>query len=231
MPQAHHEAKGDALSKVDVYVADYVTIDDVTKEESDRLASNECMVGSSLIIRATDEAGSFEVVSSAGNSIGRIRPKNKLAFRDALENGWTMHCWLSLVYYVESEKRFHGEVVYQFHKVKQSQTDAEAALNAFEEGISQMLADGKRPRVKVTGNEYDQIISSGGSWRPDETEALPFATKRGSGIVVFKRKRSVSDKLALAALERNPGCRIALVAVLLVIVVAVALVVLQCTRG
>lgn len=219
------------LSKVDVYVADYVTIEDVTKEEGERLASNECMVGSALTIKAGSEPGVFEVLNSSGNSIGRIRPHNKLAFRDALENGWTMHCWLSLVYYVEAEKRFHGELVYQFHKVRPSQTADEAAMNAFAEGISQMLASGKRPRVKITGTEYDEILSGGGVWRPSEEESLPFSTKRGSGMVVFKRKRSVSDKLALAALDRNPGCRIALIAVALVIVIVIALLVWRCTQG
>lgn len=225
------EAKGELLSKVDVYLGDYITIDDVTKEESERLASNECMVGAPVTLKAQGDDGIYEVVDSAGNSIGRIKPKNRLAIKNAFENDWTCHCWLSLVYFVDAEKLFHGEIVYQFHKVKPSQTADEAALCAFEEGIGEMLAAGKRPVVKLTGNQYDDIVENGGTFRPTDEEPLPFSTKRGSGVAVFKRKRSVSDKMAMAALDHNPGCRIAMVAVMLVIVCVIAFFVWRCTQG
>ena len=219
------------MSKVDVYLGDYITIDDVTKEESERLASNECMVGAPVTLKPHGDDGIYEVMDSAGNSIGRIKPKNRLAIKNAFENEWTCHCWLSLVYYVEADKLFHAEIVYQFHKVKASQTTDEAALCSYEEGISEMLASGKRPVVKLTGNQYDEIVEGGGAFRPTEEEPLPFSTKRGSGVAVFKRKRSVSDKMALAALNHNPGCRIGMIAAILVVIIVVAVFVWRCTQG
>ena len=112
-----------------------------------------------------------------------------------------------------------------------SQTAEQAALETYALNIAEALKSGKRPRVILTGNTYDAVIESNGAWQSDEKEVLPFSTKRGSGIVPFKKKRSLLDKLALSAMERKPGCRIALTVVLLIIVIAIALVVWKCAVG
>lgn len=219
------------MSKVDVYIGGYLPIDEVSKDESERLASNECMVGAPVQLSYDAASSSFVVKSEAGSTIGTVHPKNRLALRDALENGWTCRFWLSLVYYVEAEKLFHGEIVYQCFKVKPVQTEEQAALEAYTEATAQALAAGKRPRIVLTGTSYDQVIESKGTWRSDQEEPLPFSTKRGSGVVVFKRRRSVSDRLALSALQRKPGCRIAVSVVMLVIVVALALLIWKCVAS
>ena len=219
------------MSKVDVYIGGYLKIEEVSRAESERLASNECMVGMPVTLSCDGEDGAFHLTSSQGNPIGTVKPKNRLALRNALENGWTVRCWLSLVYYVEADKLFHGEVVYQCFKVKDSQTREQAALEAYAQATSEALASGKRPRVTLTGTSYDQVIETNGVWQSDEAEPLPISTKRGSGTVIFKRKRSVSDKLALSALERKPGCRIAATVVMLIIVIAIALGIWKCAMG
>lgn len=199
------------MSKVDVYVAEYLTIDEVTHEESERLASNECMIGNPLTLRFDPEKKAFRVYTQQGNPIGLVHPKNRLALKEALENGWPCKCWLSLVYYNDNdgEKLFHGEVVYQFYNLKPTQTAERAALDAFADHVSALLAEGKRPRVSLTGTQYEEVISGGGTYEPQGTEPLPISGKAKSGTVVFKRKRSVSDRLALSAMENKPGCRIA----------------------
>ena len=219
------------MSKVDVYIGGYLPIEEITKPESERLASNECMIGMPVTITCNTPDGLFRLQSAQGNSLGILRPKNRLALRNALENGWTCRCWLSLVWYDESDKLFHGEVVYQCFHVKDSQTEEQAALETYLQRTSEALAAGKRPRVVLTCTSYDQVIETKGEWQGEDSEPLPISTKRGSGTVIFKRKRSVSDKLALSALERKPGCRIALTVVLLVIVIALALGIWKCTMG
>ena len=219
------------MSKVDVYIGGYLTIEKVTKEESERLASNECMIGMPVTLTTDAESSEFRILSSQGNSIGVVKPKNRLALRNALENGWTCRCWLSLVYYAEADKMLHGEIVYQCFNVKESQTKEQAALEAYTQHTSEALAAGKRPRLTLTGTSYDQVIESNGAWQGEDGEPLPISTKRGSGTVVFKRKRSAADKLALSALERKPGCRIALTVVLLVLVIAIAFGIWKCVMG
>ena len=62
---------------------------------------------------------------------GVTNPKNKLAIRESLENGNDGACWLSLVWYDNTDKLYHAELVYQFYNVKASQTTERANLDAY----------------------------------------------------------------------------------------------------
>lgn len=218
------------MGKVDVYIGGYLTIDDVTKEESERLASNSCMVGMPVVIRYDAETSEFRVVLPTGESLGVIHPKNRLAIREALEEGWTCASWLSLVYYINDEKLFKGEIVYQFFHVKPSQTKEQANLEAYTLKTAERLAAGERPSVVLTGNSWDHVVENG-DWETDKQQPIPVDTSRNSGIVIFKRKRSVSDKIAQAAIERKPGFRIGLYAAILVIAIVVLFFVWRCVAG
>lgn len=216
------------MSKVDVYVGEYLTIEETTHQESERLASNESMVGMPFTLEYDSEKKGFRVFTPSHNSVGMIYPRNKLRLLEAFENGWPTHCWLSLVYYNGDEKLFHGEVAYLFYNVKPSQTQELAALDAYAKKLGAALAAGKRPRFSLTGTQYDQVIASGGNWETDEKEPLPFSTKRGSDVVVFKNKRSVGERLAQAAIERKPGCRIVLLLAVIVVALLVVFLVWKC---
>jgi hypothetical protein len=215
------------MGKVDVYLGGYLTIDDVTKAESECLASNEAMVGNPLVISYDAETSTFKAALPSGKTVGTVRPKNRLALREAFEEDWTRRAWLSLVYYDNSDKLFKGELVYQMFHVKQSQTKEQANLEAYAQKTADRLAAGKRPDVRLTGAGWDAVIENG-DWEGEKEEPLPIDTKRNSGTVVFKRKRSLSDKLALAAIERRPGCRAALAMAVIVLAVLVMVLVWKC---
>ncbi len=215
------------MSKVDVYVAEYTTIDKVTKEESELLASSECVVGMSVQLSQDPDSNGFRVSTKDGRSLGLIHPRARLGLTEAFENGWPLHCWLSLVYYVQKggEKLFHGEVVYQFYNVKPTQTAELASLQAYSDKIHHLLAAGKRPRVSLTGSEYEEVLSQGGSFTPTGVEALPFAKQHNSGVVVYKKKQSLADQLTQMALAHRGGCLAGSIGVLALIVLVIALVI------
>ena len=218
------------MGKVDVYIGGYLLIDEVTKAESDLLASNACIVGMPVTISYNAETAEFKASTTDGNSIGTVHPKNKLAMREAFEENWTCAAWLSLVFYDNATKLFKGELVYQMFHVKQSQTKEQANLEAYTRKTAERLGAGKRPNVVLTGASWDQVVETG-DWEGDKEEPLPIDTKRNSGLVVFKRKRSVSDKLATAAMANNPGCRIGAVAVLVLLVALIVFGIWSCTAG
>lgn len=218
------------MGKVDVYIGGYLIIDEVTKEESERLASNACIVGMPVKITYNAETSTFKAVLENGDSIGTVHPKNRLSIREAIEEAWTCAGWLSLVYYDNEAKLFKGEMVYQMFHVKQSQTKEQANLESYTQKTSERLAAGKRPDVVLTGNSWDQVIETG-DWESGKEQPLPIDTKRNSGQVIFKRKRSVSDKLAIAAMSKNPGCHIALIVAIIIIAVIVLFLIWSCTRG
>ena len=218
------------MGKVDVYIGGYLTIDEVTKEESDRLASVACIVGMPLTISYNAETSEFKALMQNGDSIGTVHPKNKLAMREAFEEGWTCACCLSLVYYENATKQFKGELVYQMFHVKPSQTTEQANLEAYTKKTAERIAAGKRPSVTVNGHAWDQIVTTG-DWATTDEEPLPVNTTRNSGVVIYKRKRSISNKLTAAAMNKNPGCYIGLIAALVLLVGAVVFGVWSCTAG
>ena len=118
------------MGKVDVYFADYLVIDDITEQSSRLLASNGCIIGMPLKLTWQADSGLFTVSTVGGDVIGTANPKNKLAIREALENGNDGACWLSLVWYDNTDKLYHAELVYQFYNVKASQTTERANLDA-----------------------------------------------------------------------------------------------------
>ena len=75
------------MGKVDVYFADYLVIDDITEQSSRLLASNGCIIGMPLKLTWQADSGLFTVSTVGGDVIGTANPKNKLAIREALENG------------------------------------------------------------------------------------------------------------------------------------------------
>lgn len=215
------------MGKVDVYIGGYLTIDEVTQEESERLASNSCIVGMPVVVRYDAETSQFKVTLPSGEPIGTVHPKNRLTIREALEEGWTCASWLSLVYYTNDEKLFKGEIVYQMFHVKPSQTKEQANLEAYTLKTSERLANGERPSVVLTGGSWDEVIETG-DHKSDKQQPLPIDTKRNSGEVIFKRKRSAADKLATAAMERKPGCRIAMIVGIIIICLLILLFIWKC---
>lgn len=219
---------GGYMSKVDVYIGGYLSIDDCDEKESERLASNLCVIGMPLKISYLADSDSFKVFLESGESIGTIHPHNKLALRSALEDNWTCKAWLSLVYYSNDSKRFFGELVYQFYNVKPSQINEQKALDTYAQHTSDRLAAGERPDVVLTGNSYNTVIETG-DWNDGTKIALPIDTKRSTGNVVFKRKKGIADKLSSAAINHNPGCRIALIVAALIFIALIVFFIVSCT--
>ena len=215
------------MGTVDVYHGGYLLLENVSKHGSELLASNICVIGMPLVLAYDTESSVFTVSTESGDLLGNVRPHNKLTVREALENGWTCRMWLSLVYYDNDTKLFGGEVVYQIYNVKPTQTDEQQALDAYAAKTSERLAAGERPDVSLTGTGYDTVIETG-DWSDAKKVALPIDTARGGGKIVFKRKRGLSDKLTAAAMERRPGCTIAMIVLLLALLALIVLLLINC---
>ncbi len=219
------------MSKVDVYAGEYLTIEEETKEESDRLSSAEAVIGMPVTFSPMQDQGGFRVLEKNGNSLGIVRPKNKLRIQEALENHWTYRAWLTLVYYDGKKKLYRGEVAYVLYNLKPDMTEQIKAFDGYIEGVAQAIRSGKRPKLSLTGTQYEEVLNSKGQWRATEQEPLPISTKRGSNTVVFKRKMSATDKLAAGVVEGRPGPIIFTVVVLVVIVVLIVFLIHSCVSG
>lgn len=218
------------MGKVDVYFADYLVIDDITEQSSRLLASNGCIIGMPLKLTWQADSGLFTVSTVGGDVIGTANPKNKLAIREALENGNDGACWLSLVWYDNTDKLYHAELVYQFYNVKASQTTERANLDAYTRKTSERLAEGKRPDIALTGAGWDQVLATG-DWESPDEHPYPIDTKRNSGCVIFKHKRSGTDKLVMGLIAGKPTAVWGAGAACLILIIVILFFVCRCAFG
>lgn len=218
------------MGKVDVYFADYLVVEQISEEASRLLASSACVIGMPLKLTWQPDENLFCVSTQAGQLIGMADPKNKLAIREALANGNEGACWLSLVWYDNSDKLYHAEIVYQFYNVKESQVTEKANLDAYTKKTSERLAQGKRPVVNLTGAGWDQVLQTG-DWDDPDQHPFPIDTKRNSGCVIFKRKRSGADSLIMGIVAGKPAAVWGAGIACLVIIVVVLFFVCRCAFG
>ena len=95
-----------------------------------------------------------------------------------------------------------------------------AHKEAFERFITTVctrMFDNVRTRVNFDAEGVERIISSGGSWVPEQTVPMPSKKK---GTVIMKSKRSVSEKLIEQGRKGNKGCYVVSWAFIIALVVA-----------
>jgi hypothetical protein len=218
------------MGKVDVYFSDYLVVQDTTENASKLLSSNACIIGMPLKLVWLPDENLFAVNTVTGENLGKADPKNKLAIRECLAQGNEGACWLSLVWYDNADQLFHAEIVYQFYNVKASQTVEKANLDAFTQHTSERLAQGKRPIIELTGAGWDQVLATG-DWESPDQRPYPINTKRNSGNVILKRKRSLSDKLVMDIISGSPAKRWGISIAFIVIVLVIIFLVCRCTMG
>lgn len=206
------------MAKIDVYMGDYLQIQEVTPEESTLLASNECVVGTPLSVSLTDEPGVFRVHAPSGASLGTFRTRNQLALRNALENGWVCKFYLTLVYYVDAEKLFKGEFLYQCYNIDPRKAGDKKAFDVFSETTRELVEQGERPCVQLTGEQYDKIVETAGTYRVPGERPLPTFER---GEIVFKKKKSLSDRMVAQLAQNSPSTRIIANLIILLILLGV----------
>lgn len=194
----------------------YLAIDIVNELESNRLASNECMVGSPLTLRATDTPNEFEVLSAGNNRIGALRPLHPVQVERLLMPTTALSCFLSLVYYVNDDKHFHAELYYVAHAAENDAalSATRVAHESLAAACQGFLENGIRPPAHMTAAQAAKIAALAGTenasytaatYPLEERQPLP-ALERGE--VIFKKKRTGSDKFVIALANSPKGAKI-----------------------
>lgn len=210
------------MSRTDTYLADYELINAQSEEQSSRLASNEAMVGSALTLKEHSEDYTYEVFSEQGGSLGFISPQNKLAFKSAFDQSKVKCITLSLVYYSNDDKQFMGELAYQFYTPDPNAHEDAQAFSNFFKHTQKLIEEGKRPQLQISAYEHDYIKDNNGALEITKATPLPEFSK---GEVVFKKQKSIADKMVQGLVSGTPQDRIKVYAlVILVILIIIALI-------
>lgn len=96
------------------------------------------------------------------------------------------------------ESRYWGEAaVFGFKETYRESFDP------FVQNVSEKLKEGVRPRINLGDEGFKQIISSKGTWIPDQKEPKP---QQQRGTVIMKDHLTLSDKMIEQGRKGNKGC-------------------------
>ncbi|MDR1422130.1 MAG: hypothetical protein LBI64_04610 [Coriobacteriales bacterium] len=101
------------------------------------------------------------------------------------------------------------------------------ALRTFIGHITERIAAGDHPGLRLTQQQLVRVIESRGAWYLTKAEPLPDPKR---GWAVYKRRTSTTDHLVTAALRHNKGCLVASWLGAVILIAALAWLVWQLAR-
>lgn len=207
------------------YFGDYHIFQVQSKDEAALLMSADNLVGDLYEIQIELNEGEHRawLVNRFGQKTGCFDPcfSRKLSILRA--NGLALRASLSLVGYTEEPSNAIGNPKKDksnrmeedlAKKNEESRYWGEAAVFGFKEtyresfdpfvqNVSEKLKEGVRPRINLGDEGFKQIISSKGTWIPDQKEPKP---QQQRGTVIMKDHLTLSDKMIEQGRKGNKGC-------------------------
>lgn len=204
-----------------VYDAFYLRIKEVSKEGGGYLLGAEGIIGSPLQFDGKQMA----LLASTGVCIAKIPSKQAKRLAEHVQNGWTITAFVSMTFYRSSDKRVGADIAFlcwapQDLAPSEQATDSTTshapstnllsaeqaeALSVFSSNIAQRLASGDRAELSLTQEQFVNVLKSKGTWYLTRTTKHETLEK---GTVVFKSKRSGTERLTAYALQHKVGCNV-----------------------
>ncbi|MBR5259336.1 MAG: hypothetical protein IKV48_02515 [Eggerthellaceae bacterium] len=187
---------------MDRYFGSYQRFDTVADKDAGYLLNADNLVGDSFEIDIVfeDKTRVAWLVNKFGKRIGFFDEdfSRQLALMEA--KGWVLNAYLSYVAYTEEAEggKYWGEMAVVCYEKQ-----IEAQVATFTKWLSSKLQDSVRPRIDFDNGAVDKLVSSKGTWQPEQT--LPIL-KPEKGTVIMKDSLSLGDKIIEQGRKGNIGC-------------------------
>lgn len=201
---------------MDQYFGTYQTFETVSKKDAAVLLGADNLVGDryTIEIELDGDAHKAWLISRFDQRIGFFDGNFSRRLSILKANGLELTAILSFVAYTDMPEPGHywGEMAVIAYNPAHKE-----AFERFITTVCTRMFDNVRTRVNFDAEGVERIISSGGSWVPEQTVPMPSKKK---GTVIMKSKRSVSEKLIEQGRKGNKGCYVVSWAFILALVAA-----------
>lgn len=201
---------------MDQYFGTYQTFETVSKKDAAVLLGADNLVGDryTIEIELDSDAHKAWLVSRFDQRIGFFDGNFSRRLSILKANGLELTAILSFVAYTDMPEPGHywGEMAVIAYNPAHKE-----AFERFITTVCTRMFDNVRTRVNFDAEGVERIISSGGSWVPEQTVPMPSKKK---GTVIMKSKRSVSEKLIEQGRKGNKGCYVVSWAFIIALVAA-----------
>lgn len=201
---------------MDQYFGTYQTFETVSKKDAAVLLGADNLVGDryTIEIELDGDAHKAWLISRFDQRIGFFDRNFSRRLSILKANGLELTAILSFVAYTDMPEPGHywGEMAVIAYNPAHKE-----AFERFITTVCTRMFDNVRTRVNFDAEGVERIISSGGSWVPEQTVPMPSKKK---GTVIMKSKRSVSEKLIEQGRKGNKGCYVVSWAFIIALVAA-----------
>lgn len=201
---------------MDQYFGTYQTFETVSKKDAAVLLGADNLVGDryTIEIELDGDAHKAWLISRFDQRIGFFDGNFSRRLSILKANGLELTAILSFVAYTDMPEpgRYWGEMAVIAYNPAHKE-----AFERFITTVCTRMFDNVRTRVNFDAEGVERIISSGGSWVPEQTVPMPSKKK---GTVIMKSKRSVSEKLIEQGRKGNKGCYVVSWAFIIALVAA-----------
>lgn len=201
---------------MDQYFGTYQTFETVSKKDAAVLLGADNLVGDryTIEIELDGDAHKAWLISRFDQRIGFFDGNFSRRLSILKANGLELTAILSFVAYTDMPEPGHywGEMAVIAYNPAHKE-----AFERFITTVCMRMFDNVRTRVNFDAEGVERIISSGGSWVPEQTVPMPSKKK---GTVIMKSKRSVSEKLIEQGRKGNKGCYVVSWAFIIALVAA-----------
>ena len=201
---------------MDQYFGTYQTFETVSKKDAAVLLGADNLVGDryTIEIELDGDAHKAWLISRFDQRIGFFDGNFSRRLSILKANGLELTAILSFVAYTDMPEpgNYWGEMAVIAYNPAQKE-----AFERFITTVCTRMFDNVRTRVNFDAEGVERIISSGGSWVPEQTVPMPSKKK---GTVIMKSKRSLSEKLIEQGRKGNKGCYVVSWAFIIALVAA-----------
>ncbi|WP_165172159.1 hypothetical protein [Adlercreutzia sp. ZJ242] len=204
---------------MDQYFGTYQTFNTVSKNDGAALIGADNLIGDLYRIDIEMDSNSHKawLVNRFDKRVGFFDAKFSRELSIWKARGMKMTAILSFVAYSDAPDpgRYWGEMAVICYNPSNDE-----AFSTFVEGVRKKMGEGTRLNVNLKDNEVKKVLSSKGTWLPDQNVPMP---KLSKGNAIMKSRLSVSEKVIEQGRKGNKGCYAASWAFLIALVVLILL--------
>lgn len=183
----------------DVYDGFYETVTELSAEGAGFLLGAEGIIGSELAL----DAEQLSLIADGGRVLTTFKGKARERLAAHLADKWHVKVYLGATFFHSETRSGSAELaLICWAPLKE---EYEASLETFSRNIASRLASGDRAGLKLTQDQFINVLRSDGSWYLTPTkkrEPLP------KGTVVYKARRTAIERLTGFALKHRMGCNL-----------------------
>ncbi|MDR1359021.1 MAG: hypothetical protein LBJ48_06710 [Coriobacteriales bacterium] len=181
------------------YKGFYLRICDLTEQGRAYVLGAEGIIGSELVYNRESDF----LLAGDGRRIAKLPEETTRQLAACAQDNWRITVLISAIFFRAEDKSVAVELA--FLCWAPLETAYETALVNFSHNIAERLASGDRAGLALSQDQFGSVLRSGGEWY------LTRATKREpleKGTVVYKSRRSGTERLTGFALRHKTGCTV-----------------------